>query len=289
MQGKRKMSIFASTAKWLAGGALTGFAVTALTAGAAAQQQTSPPDFSSGNAGWLTFFVDFSIVPGGTGPLRNDPAHPRVSNQEAAVTGKQPNYFIADLGNNTVLKPWVVERMKKDNAEVLAGKIGFTPRSSCKPAGVPGFHLYGFQPIYFIQTPREVLMIHSGNEEVRRIYLDVPHSANPKPSWYGESVGHYDGDTLVVDTIGLNDKTFVDNFRTPHTDKLHVVERIKLVDGGKAMQVNITFEDADAFNAPWSVMQRYDRVERQMDEEICAENNQHLFDYHIPVASKPDF
>jgi len=283
------MSIFASTAKWLAGGVLTGFAVTALTAGAAAQQQASPPDFSSGNAGWLTFFVDFSIVPGGTGPLRNDPAHPRVSNQEAAVTGKQPNYFIADLGNNTVLKPWVVERMKKDNAEVLAGKIGFTPRSSCKPAGVPGFHLYGFQPIYFIQTPKEVLMVHSGNEEVRRIYLDVPHSANPKPSWYGESVGHYDGDTLVVDTIGLNDKTFVDNFRTPHTDKLHVVERIKLVDGGKAMQVNITFEDPDAFNAPWSVMQRYDLVRRPMDEEICAENNQHLFDYHIPVANKPDF
>jgi hypothetical protein len=111
--------------------------VTALTAGAAAQQQASPPDFSSGNAGWLTFFVDFSIVPGGTGPLRNDPAHPRVSNQEAAATGKQPNYFIADLSNNTVLKSWVVERMKKDNAEALAGKIGFTPHSSCMPAGVP--------------------------------------------------------------------------------------------------------------------------------------------------------
>jgi hypothetical protein len=289
MQGNRKMSIFASTAKWLAGGVLTGFAATALVAAAAAQPQPSPPDFSSGNAGWLTFFADFSIVPGGTGPLRNDPAHPRVSNQEAAATGKQPNYFIADLSNNTVLKPWVVERMKKDNAEVLAGKIGFTPRSSCMPAGVPGFHLYGFQPLYFVQTPKEVVIIHPGNEEVRHIYLDVPHTADPKPSWYGESVGHYDGDTLVVDTIGLNDKTFVDNFRTPHTDKLHVVERFKLVDGGKAMQVNITFEDPDAFNAPWSVMQRYDLVRRPMDEEICAENNQHLFDYHIPVANKPDF
>jgi hypothetical protein len=56
---------------------------------------------------------------------------------------------------------------------------------------------------------------------------------NPKPSWYGESVGHYEGDTLVVDTIALNDKTFVDNYRTPHTDKLHVMERWKLTDGGK--------------------------------------------------------
>ena len=147
------MSTFASTAKWVAGGLLTGFACVALAAGAAAQQKASPPDFSSNNAGWLTFFVDFSIVPGTTSPLRNDPAHPRVSNQEAALTGKQPNYFIADLANSTILKPWVVERMKKDNAEVLAGKIGFTPHSSCAAAGVPGFHLYGFQPLYFVQTP----------------------------------------------------------------------------------------------------------------------------------------
>jgi hypothetical protein len=71
-----------------------------------------------------------------------------------------------------------------------------------------------------------------------------------------ESVGHYEGDMLVVDTIGLNDKTFVDNFRTPHTEKPHVVERFRLVDGGKAMQVDITFDDPDAFNAPWSVLQR---------------------------------
>ena len=88
-----------------------------------------------------------------------------------------------------------------------------------------------------------------------------PAFANVTPSWYGELVGHYEGDTLVVDTIGLNDKTFVDNFRTPHTEKLHVVERFKLVDGGKAMRVDITFEDPDAFNAPWSVTQRYDRVQ----------------------------
>jgi hypothetical protein len=283
------MSTLASTAKLLAGGVLTGFACAALAAGAMAQQKGSPPDFSSNDAAWLTFNVDFSIVPGGTSPMRNDPAHPRISNQEAARTGKQPTYFIADLSNTTILKPWVVERMKKDNSEVLAGKIAFTPHSSCTHAGVPGFHLYGFQPLYFVQTPKEVVMIYSNDQQVRHVYLDVPHSTNPNSSWYGESVGHYEGDTLVVDTIGLNDKTFVNNFRTPHTDKLHVVERFKLTDGGKAMQVDITFEDPDAFNAPWSVMQRYDRVQRPMAEEICAENNQHLFDYQIPVANNADF
>src|SRR5580700_7304078 len=283
------MSAFDLSPDVLARRALTGLIYVALTAGASAQQKASPPDFSSNNVGWLTFNVDFSIVPGGTSPLHTDPAHPRVSNQEAARTGKQPTYFVADLTNAGVLKPWVVERMKKDNAEVLGGKYAFTPHSYCMPAGVPGFHLYGFQPMYFVQGPKEVLMIYSNDQQVRHVYLDVPHAANVKPSWYGESVGHYEGDTLVIDTIGLNDKTFVDNFRTPHSEKLHVVERIKLVDGGKAMQVNITFEDPDAFNAPWSVMQRYDLVRRPMDEEICAENNQHLFDYHIPVANTPDF
>ncbi len=283
------MPTFASPAKWLTAGVLVGCACGLLTAAAAAQQKPSPPDFSSGNAGWLTFNVDFSTVPGGTSPMRDDPAHPRVSNQEATATGKQPTYFIADLGNNILLKPWVVERMKKDNAEVLAGKIAFTPHSSCMPAGVPGFHLYGFQPLYFIQTPTQVIMVYSNDQQTRRVYLDVPHSTDLKPSWYGESVGHYEGDTLVVDTIGLNDKTYVNNFRTPHTEKLHVVERFKLVGGGKAMQVDITFEDPDAFNAPWTVMQRYDRIERPMAEEICAENNQHLFDYHMPVANVPDF
>jgi hypothetical protein len=108
------------------------------------------------------------------------------------------------------------------------------------PGGVPGFHLFGFQPLYFVQTPREVVLVYSSDEQVRHVYLDVPHSANPKPSWYGDLVGHYEGDTLVVDTIGMNDKTFIDAYRTPHTEKLHVVERFRMVDGGKAMQVRIT-------------------------------------------------
>ena len=179
--------------------------------------------------------------------------------------------------------------MKKDNAEVLAGKIGFTANSSCMPGGVPGFHLFGFQPLYFVQTPHEVVLVYSSDEQVRHVYLDVPHSANPKPSWYGESVGHYDGDMLVVDTIGMNEKTFIDAYRTPHTDKLHVVERFRMVDDGKAMQVDITLDDPDAFNAPWSLTQRYDRVQQTFVERICAENNQHLFDYHIPQAIKADF
>jgi hypothetical protein len=93
----------------------------------------------------------------------------------------------------------------------------------------------------------------------------------------------------VVDTVGQSTKSFVDNYRTPHTDKLHVAERWKLIDGGKTLEVNIRVTDPDTYNEPWSAIQRFRRVELPMREEACAENNQHLFDYQMPVAAKPDF
>jgi hypothetical protein len=181
--------------------------------------------------------------------------------------------------------------MKKDIDEVLAGKIAFTPSSSCVPAGVPLFMGYGGpNPIVFLQTPKEVWIIFMSDQQVRRIYLDVPHSAHPKPSWYGESVGHYEGDTLVVDTIGMNDKTVVDVYRTPHTAKLHVVERWRMVDDGKAMEAVFTVDDPDTFYQPWSGMRRYRRAQQEHDEIVCAENNSNnVFDYHVPKAEKPDF
>jgi hypothetical protein len=253
----------------------------ALTAGA---QKGSPPDFSSNQVAWIAVGNDFIPAPEGPRPVTYDPAHPYVPNNARA----QPTYRIADLTHPN-LKPWVKEHMKKDNDEVLAGKIGFTARSSCMPAGVPGFMMFIVEPVHFVQSPKEVLMIYSGDQQVRRVYLDVPHSANPKPSWYGESVGHYEGDTLVIDTIGFNDKTFVDNYRTPHTTKLHIVERWKLTDDGNALEVKFSVEDPDTYYQPWSAIQRYRRVQREYSEQVCAENNTHLFDYHIPEAQKPDF
>ena len=209
-------------------------------------------------------------------PIHQDPAHPYVGNNNA---GKQPTYRIGDVSNPN-LKQWAKDVMTKDNAEVLAGKIAFTARSSCLPAGVPGLHaLFGGQPIYFVQTPKKVWMIYEGDHQVRHVYMDVAHSANPKPSWYGESVGRYEGDTLVIDTIGMNTKTVVDSYRTPHTEKLHVVERWRLIEGGKTLEVNITVEDPDTFNKPWSTVQRYQRGEQTLQEEVCAENNGYLFDY----------
>ncbi len=258
----------------------------------AAAQKAAPPNFADGpGVGWIAVGGGgggFSPISGHIEPLGADPAHPYVPNNNSE--GRQPTDRIADLSNPN-LKPGVKEIMNKDIEEVLAGKMAFTPRSSCWPTGVPSFMAYGggAYATYFLQTPKEVWIIFSGEQEVRRIYLDVPHTANPKPSWYGESVGHYEGDTLVIDTIGQNDKTFVDPFRTPHSEKLHVVERWRMVDDGRMMDVTITVDDPDIYYQPWSGVRRYRRVQQDYVERSCAENNQQLVNYHIPVADRPDF
>jgi hypothetical protein len=261
---------------------------------ALAAQNTKIPDFAPDSVtGWLKPPGDEFIQPeSGPGPVKSDSSRPYVSNAIAA----QETVKIADL-SNPILKPWAIERMKKANDEVLAGKVGFTARSRCWPHGVPGFLLYPVHPIFIIQTPKEVLMVWGQDFQLRRIYLNQPHSKNPKPSWYGESVGHYEnGDTLVVDTIGMNDKTFVDNYRTPHTTALHVVERFRLDEDGKAMDVQVHVEDPGAFAMPWNAVQHYRRDQRAgevpLHEMVCAENDDDHFNqglYPIPQAEKPDF
>jgi len=281
------MVSFALRKRVLAGCVVAGLVWAAPMGQAVAQQNGAVPDFSSHGVGWVGLNGNgpfFEPVAGQLPPLTQDPAHPFIPNG----VGRQPTYRIADLSNPN-LKPWVKEHMKKGNDEVLAGKIAFTARSSCMPAGVPGFLSYGgATPLYFLQTPKEVWLIFEGDEQVRRVFLDVPHSSNPAPSWYGESVGHYEGDTLVIDTIGLNDKTVIDHYRTPHTDKLHVVERWRMTDGGKMLEGAFTIDDPDAFYQPWSGKRRYRRVQEQFAEDVCAENNLH-FDYGIPVAKTSDF
>ena len=149
--------------------------------------------------------MEFMPPPSGPGPVVSDKDHPYISNQVALATGKQPTFRVSDL-SNPILKPWVVAELRKVNEAVLAGKPMFNREVRCWTPGVPAFLLDPGQ-LFFIQTPKEVWLIGHDDHRVRRVYLNQKHSARPKLSWYGESVGHYEGDTLVVDTIGLNDKT----------------------------------------------------------------------------------
>jgi hypothetical protein len=271
----------------LAGAAALAGAVFLPVNAAPAQPNFAPDDSTS----WVPARPagdEFISPASGPGPVTAENGHPYVPNAQG-----QPTYRIADL-NNPNLKPWVIDRLRKANDEVRAGKVPYIPHERCWPGGVPGWEVYTrVRPIYFIHTPKEVTIVDELNHEVRHIYMNVPHTKNPKPSWYGESVGRYEGDELVVDTIGLNDKSLVDNYQTPHTDQIHVVERFKLIDGGRTLQATVTVEDPGAFNTSWSAVQRWRRGQvRPLEEDNCAENNFGFLSYvvvPIPQANKPDF
>jgi hypothetical protein len=124
--------------------------------------------------------------------------------------------------------------------------------------------------------------------------LNAAHPANLKPSWYGDSVAHWEGDTLVVDTVGLNNRTWLDGFGTPHSDKIHVVERYHLRDPN-TLEVLFTVDDTGAFTTPWSAIATYRKDRSTVEpytEVVCAENNRDEATgglYPMPVAETPDF
>ena len=272
-----------------ASGILAGLLSTAAVlwpAAAAQNGATRIPNFAEDvSVGWLAAGTEFIAMPSGPHPVMPDPAHPYVQNGR----GEQPTLRVADL-DNPILQPWVKEALKKVNGRTLSGKDNFPPQVRCWPLGVPAFVLYPAQPIFILQTPKEVIMTWQADHMVRHIFLTDKHSANVKPSWFGESIGHYEnGDTLVVDTIGLNSRTFVDNYRTPHTDKLHVVEHFKLTNVDSRIEVTVTVEDPGAFTTPWSARQIYRRVEiGPMAESTCIEGNFNYFNFDLDPLPQDD-
>jgi hypothetical protein len=290
---------------------------TLLISAAIAQEAKNPqiPNLSSNAFGWQTNFEDWQDPPPGYGhgPMKNDPAYPFVNNsvvdnpENAAVralgdstylilNGNQPTVRIAN-SKDPILKPWAAAAVQATNDEILKGKrqVPFVAQSRCWPGGVPGQLIYPFEPLYFIQTPNEVWMIWQRDHMVRRVFLTDKHSPNLKPSWFGESIGHYEnGNTLVVDTTGLSASklSYIDNFRTPHTEKEHVVERFTISPDGDTLSAIATVEDPDAYNAPITMMRQWFKVHAAMIETVCAENNGDHFNQNlhpIPEADKPDF
>jgi hypothetical protein len=275
--------------------------------------QATPPDFAPNpSVGWYAYNRLFMPPASGAGPLQQDPTRPYVSNDEFRVTGRQPTERLADL-NNPILQPWAKEVVRKRNDLVLSDKLVVSPSASCWPKGVTAFLLSPMtQPMFIVQGRREVALILTSFNDVRRIYLADKHSENVKTSWYGESIGRYEGDSLVVDTIGLDDRTWVDGFGTPHTKQLHVIERFHLIEGGNVLEVNLHIEDPGAFTMPWDAIQRFRQFEAAvrrvplerlavlasapegpLTELSCAENPNSFFKsveaLPVPQASKPDF
>jgi hypothetical protein len=273
--------------------AVLGSAAVLVPTSGANEARSEIPDFNpDARTGWggnRLASDDFLPPKSGPGPVMSDPKHPYVPNQSPTNS----TYRVADL-TNPILQEWVKAPMKKVNDDVLAGKVPFIARERCWPIGVPGFVIWNRgQPLRFIQTKNQVWMINELFGITRRIYLNVGHTPNYKPSWWGESIGHYEGDTLVVDTIGVTDRTFVDNYRTPHTEQIHVVERFKVLDGGKTLHVDVNVEDRGAFTTPWNAIQQWESEDAGLlIENLCEPQNEEFFGYDVvplPKDDSPDF
>ena len=279
----------------LAAALCAGIALCTMSASAPAQTsgKDAIPELASIKFAWLAIGADWHDPPPGTGhgPIKQDPHYPFHGNLDG------PGQVTIRLGNtlDPVLKPWAAAQMLASNEEAITGKraVPFTAQGRCYPGGVPGQLLYPAEPFYFIQTPKQVWMIWQRDHMVRRVYLTDKHSPNVKPDSFGESIGHYEGNTLVVDTIGLATKNnYIDNFRTPHSPKEHVVERFSITPDGKSLEAVVTVDDPDTFNEPLHLRQGWRKVNNQMLETACAENNEDFFHqnlYPIPQADKPDF
>ena len=252
-----------------------------------------------------------------------------VTNRSRVQAGPQKgvsnyNQLVGDY-TNPILKPTAADVLKKHAEISLAGDAYPTPINQCWPEPVP--FILSEMGMQLIRQPDKVTILYSRDHQVRQVRMNQSHVARVSPSWYGDSVGHYEGNTLVVDTVGIKtDRPFamVDHYGTPYTQSLHVVERYRLLDyeaakegleraakenarvsgasapeadpnyRGRHLQLQFTVEDEGAFTTPWSATITYGRplLSGEWPEFICAENPHEYFagkDTAVPTADKPDF
>jgi hypothetical protein len=282
--------------------------------GASAQQTSaSIPDFSGIWAHLTWPDVEPPLV--GAGPVTNMSHRNGVSN----------NYQLVGDYTNPILKPEAAAAVKRAGEVALSGAPYPTPSNQCWPGGVP--FIFWNIGVQILQQPDKVTILYSNDHEVRRVRMNQTHPARVTPSWYGDSVGHYEGDTLVIDTVGVKIGPFamVDMYGTPLSPALHVVERYRLLDyeaakeeeergergnfrlrgsdpgfapdpayRGKGLQLLFTVEDEGVFTSQWSAGIIYQRPLSplgQWPESVCADSTRDYLGRMItlPQADKPDF
>ncbi len=291
------------------------------------QSNASLPDFSGL---WGNPYL-YGIEPplSGPGPVVNKARRRQTLDVDGKLLTAANAPLVSDntrlVGDytNPILRPEAAQVVKKYAEMSLAG-LGYpSPRNQCWPQGVP--FIFTNAALGLLQQPDKITMLYEEDHEVRRVRMNEPHPAQVTPSWYGDSVGHYEGDALVIDTVGLKIGPFsaVDQYGTPYTQALHVVERYRLIDyvtareawerggrenirggavnegwapdpnyKGKALQLQFTVENEGVFTTAWSATKTYRRVFRDWPERVCAENP-HRYgtekDAAVPTAVKPDF
>ena len=147
------------------------------------------------------------------------------------------------------------------------------PTGHCLPAGVPRTVMLGLFPQQIVQTPKQIVILYEYMSAFRVIPLNAKHPDDILPSYMGNSAGRWEGDTLVVDVAGFNDKTWLAGTGTFHTDALHVTERYTRVDKDR-IDYEVTMEDSNVLTKPWSLRSSLMlREGTRLQEYICAENN----------------
>jgi hypothetical protein len=300
-------------------------AILAATAAAAVLVQTMAPVVGQDNlkAEGKKAIPDFSglwrhaSLPG-MEPLASGPTSLRNLSRKNGVS----NYdqLVGDY-KNPILQPWASNMVKKFGELSKAGVTYPSPANQCWPNPLP--FIYKNFALQLLQQPHQITMIYEQDHEFRKVWLNAQHPAKVEPSWHGHSVGHYDGDTLVIDTIGQKRGPFamVDLFGTPYSDKLHIVERYRLIDyedakeaidrdmkensragqgvdpnyRGKFLQNRFTVEDPDVFTTPWSATITFGQGSPAWPETVCAENRGEFYhgeasrESEVPTAIKADF
>jgi hypothetical protein len=283
------------------------------SAGATQGAPVSVPDFTGvwAHPSWPGFDPPLA----GPGPVVN-----RSRTPSGVGNTRQ---FVGDY-TNPILKREAAEIVKKHGEISLAGITYPTPANQCWPQPLP--YIFWNIGMQVLQSPDRVTFLYFFDHEVRQIRLNGSHPAQVTPSWYGDSVGHYEGDTLVIDTVGIKSSrpfAMVDVYGTPYTNALHVVERYRLVDyqtavaaqelgqkenprilvndsgltvdpayKGKGLQLEFRVEDDNVFTTPWSATMTYLRAVGEWPEYVCSENTNVYYSGRgntVPHADRPDF
>ena len=322
---RRKLIVYVAVATAVALPALGQTPSAAIPAGNETHSGTSIPDFSGV---WNhPAFPWFEPPASGPGPITNlsrwaeqIPAGATGSAALPPTTVGISDYdqLVGDY-KSPILQPWAAAVVKRFGEMSLAGITFPNPSNQCWPFPVP--FIYKQFMLQMIQQPDKITLLYSGDHEVRRVRMNASHPSPLTPSWYGDSIDHYEGDTLVIDTVGVKtDRPYamIDLFGTPYTGKLHVVERFRLRDyddvkdaldrnkkenwlfngdvfsqhRGKFLQLALTIEDEGVFTTPWTATLTYVPTPDQIPEGACAENPHEYYnnkDADVPKAQKPDF
>lgn len=187
------------------------------------------------------------------------------------------------------MTPWGEAKFKAANSVYRSSNPSTDlsdPIYSCFPPGVPRIYLLNF-PLQIVQIPGQVIMLFEFDHFVRRIYTDGrPHDKDAGPLWMGDSVGRWEGDTLIADTVSFNDKSTLDREGYPHSDAMHLVEHIRRIDH-ENMVINLTVDDPKAFTKPWSAELNFRlRPDWKIMEHVCEDNSSFL-DFNKKATQVP--